>query len=259
MPTQAQFEGIKFIDTSSYLGARFQDYLIPNSFEPLTSLAGLGGYEDAIEEGRLIPCWTPYPKVMGDRPTAAVLEASRQSPLPTRGTYTFGTVVNVFYWVGASQYRITYQLVPLEDVTAQDIVDYDQLNAFQRLVVETLPRIANLFPDPTEDTEEGQDDEEKSRFIQKILQWFQDNDISKALGVWVEVASEVTTIEGISTGFGKSFSRSDRVFAGVDVDAGRPKVDFLGLLVSGVGIFTGNPILIGGGLVLSFIQGRQDD
>ena len=37
------------------------------------------------------------------------------------------------------------------------------------------------------------------------------------------------------------------------------KVDFLGLLVSGVGIFTGNPLLIGGGLVLSFIQGRQDD
>ena len=49
------------------------------------------------------------------------------------------------------------------------------------------------------------------------------------------------------------------MFAGVDVEAGRPKVDFLGLLVSGVGIFTGNPILIGGGLVLSFIQGRQDD
>ena len=35
--------------------------------------------------------------------------------------------------------------------------------------------------------------------------------------------------------------------------------DFLGLLVSGVGIFTGNPLLIGGGLVLSFIQNRSND
>jgi len=259
MPTPAQFEGIRFIDTSSYLGGRFQDYLIPNSFEPISSLAGFGGYEDAIDEGRLIPCWTPYPKVSGDRPTAAALEASRQSPLPTRGTYTMGTIVNVFYWVGIKQYRITYQLTPLEDVTAEDIVDYDQLNAFQRLIVETVPRLANLFPDPTDgDSEDAEDDEAKGRFVRRILQWFQDNDLEKALGVWIEVASEVTNIEGISTGF-KGFTKSDRVFAGVDVEAGRPKVDFLGLLVSGVGIFTGNPILIGGGLVLSFIQGRQDD
>ncbi len=64
------------------------------------------------------------------------------------------------------------------------------------------------------------------------------------------VASEVVPLQ----------PKSDSSTASILSDLKDPKkVDFLGLLVSGVGIFTGNPLLIGGGLVLSFIQGRQND
>lgn len=240
MPTPALFEGVDFKETPSYLGERFQDYMIPNSFEPLVALAGLGSFTDAIDEGRLIPCWEPFPKVSGDRPASATLEGNRQSPLPQRGTYTAGTIVNVFYWVGSTQYRITYQLTPLTEVSIESIIDYDQLNAFQRLIAEIVPRLANLFP--TDDSNSTNTDK-KERFVGKVIDWFQRNQIGNALGAWVEVASEQTPIAGLE-------SESTRT-------AEKPKVDFLGLLVSGVGIFTGNPVLIGGGLVLSFIKGRQ--
>ncbi len=72
------------------------------------------------------------------------------------------------------------------------------------------------------------------------------------LGVWQLVATETTALEPIKPG---GRSTSDIVEESVKA----AKTDFLGLLVSGVGIFTGNPLLIGGGLVLSFIQGRQND
>ena len=70
------------------------------------------------------------------------------------------------------------------------------------------------------------------------------------LGTWQLVASETVPLE----------PKGDPSTADILSDLKDPKkVDFLGLLVSGVGIFTGNPLLIGGGLVLSFIQGRQND
>ena len=72
------------------------------------------------------------------------------------------------------------------------------------------------------------------------------------MGVWQLVATETTALEPLTPG---GRSTSDIVEESIKA----AKTDFLGLLVSGVGIFTGNPLLIGGGLVLSFIQGRKND
>lgn len=72
------------------------------------------------------------------------------------------------------------------------------------------------------------------------------------LGVWQLVATETTALEPLTPG---GRSTADIVEESLKAE----KTDFLGLLVSGVGIFTGNPLLIGGGLVLSFIQGRKND
>ena len=71
------------------------------------------------------------------------------------------------------------------------------------------------------------------------------------LGAWQLVATETTPLVPIDP-------NQKSVLDGMDLTVKKPNTDFLGLLVSGVGIFTGNPLLIGGGLVLSFIQGRQD-
>ena len=38
----------------------------------------------------------------------------------------------------------------------------------------------------------------------------------------------------------------------------KSNLDFLGLILSGVGVFTKSPILIGGGLLLAFIRGRSE-
>jgi len=70
------------------------------------------------------------------------------------------------------------------------------------------------------------------------------------LGVWVLVATETTPLRALDP-------NQKSVLDNMDLTVKKPNTDFLGLLVSGVGIFTGNPLLIGGGLVLSFIQGRS--
>ena len=70
------------------------------------------------------------------------------------------------------------------------------------------------------------------------------------LGAWQLVVTETTPLLPIDP-------NQKSVLDGMDLTIKKPNTDFLGLLVSGVGIFTGNPLLIGGGLVLSFIQGRS--
>ena len=70
------------------------------------------------------------------------------------------------------------------------------------------------------------------------------------LGAWQLVTTETTPLVPLKEG---GITTADIV----GQTAQKPNTDFLGLLVSGVGIFTGNPLLIGGGLVLSFIQGRS--
>ena len=70
------------------------------------------------------------------------------------------------------------------------------------------------------------------------------------LGAWQLVVTETTPLLPIDP-------NQKSVLDGMDLTVKKPNTDFLGLLVSGVGIFTGNPLLIGGGLVLSFIQGRS--
>jgi len=70
------------------------------------------------------------------------------------------------------------------------------------------------------------------------------------LGVWDLVVKETTPLR-------PKDPNQKGALDGMDLTPKKPNTDFLGLLVSGVGIFTANPILIGSGLVLSFIQGRS--
>ncbi len=73
------------------------------------------------------------------------------------------------------------------------------------------------------------------------------------LGAWVLVTTETGPLRPIDPNSGSALDGMDLT----GLTGKSPNTDFLGLLVSGVGIFTGNPLLIGGGLVLSFIQGRS--
>ena len=70
------------------------------------------------------------------------------------------------------------------------------------------------------------------------------------LGVWDLVATETTPLRAIDP-------NKKGALDGMTLPSGKRNTDFLGLLLSGVGIVTKSPILIGGGLLLAFMRGRK--
>ena len=71
------------------------------------------------------------------------------------------------------------------------------------------------------------------------------------LGVWVLSVTETTPLRPISTG-GRTTADVVR-----ETERLESNLDFLGLALAGVGVFTGNPLIVGGGLLLSFIRSRK--
>jgi hypothetical protein len=71
------------------------------------------------------------------------------------------------------------------------------------------------------------------------------------LGVWVLSVTETSSLRPISTG-GRTTADVVR-----ETERLESNLDFLGLALAGVGVFTGNPLIVGGGLLLSFIRSRK--
>ena len=71
------------------------------------------------------------------------------------------------------------------------------------------------------------------------------------LGAWDLVTTETTVLRPVSTG-GRTTADVVR-----ETERLESNLDFLGLALAGVGVFTGNPLIIGGGLLLSFVRSRK--
>tara|TARA_R110000868_G_scaffold373907_4_gene638252 strand:- start:206 stop:895 length:690 start_codon:yes stop_codon:yes gene_type:complete len=175
------------------------------------------------------------------------------SPLPpTEGSYLNGTQIMVYYWIDGMQFNTLYTLIPLNDVSLEMLIDTEKLNLRQQILVRGTEWLGQRL----ESLKQEPDD---YKFLVNVRSYANTYGIANALGVWVQtgrVAEPISIVTGVSVS-----NRTPTVDSvnTASVTAAKMNTDFLGLLVSGVGIFTGNPLLIGGGLVLSFIQNRSND
>ena len=79
------------------------------------------------------------------------------------------------------------------------------------------------------------------------------------LGVWVLSITETTPLRPVTNNESvlEGFCRMNPDDPICNQSKGKMNTDFLGLVLAGVGVFTGNPLIVGGGLLLSFIRSRK--
>jgi hypothetical protein len=171
------------------------------------------------------------------------------SPLPpSEGSYLNGTQIMIYYWIDGVQLNTLYTLIPFNDVSLEMLIDEDLLNLRQQILVRGTGWLGRQVDKLRQEPDDY-------KFLVNIRSYANTYGIANALGVWVQtgrVAEPISVVTGATV--------SNRTSGpNVSDTVAKMNTDFLGLLVSGVGIFTGNPILIGGGLVLSFIQNRNSN
>ena len=265
MPTEQQFQGLTFRDSRDYKGDNFRAYLRPNTFEPRQSVFGFSAWEEWIDEGRLTPIMNPFSfGIQGGaftgsgRPlSAAVITNSVVSPLPSKeGSYLNGTQMMVYYWIDGMQYNTLYQLTPFSEINLDMLLDRDKLLLRQKILAKITEWLGSLVDAFKKESEP----EEDLNFLINFRKWATRYGIVEALGVWVMIARVSEPILVVTSAaqneFNAIYGINNTTSSGTSGTNGKMNTDFLGLLVSGVGIFTGNPLLIGGGLVLSFLQNR---
>ena len=258
MPTEQQFQGLTFRDSRDYKGENFRAYLRPDTYEPRQSVFGFATWSDWIDQGRLTPVMLPFSRAVsgtltksGRNITGPDITDAVVSPLPpTEGSYLNGTQIMMYYWIDGMQFNTLYTLIPFNDVSLEMLIDEDLLNLRQQILV----RGTGWLGRQVEKLRQEPDD---YKFLVDVRSYANTYGIANALGVWVQtgrVAEPISVVTGSAVS-----NRTPGQNVSDKVIAAKINTDFLGLLVSGVGIFTGNPLLIGGGLVLSFIQNRNNN
>ena len=158
----------------------------------------------------------------------------------------------MYYWIDGMQFNTLYTLIPFNDVSLEMLIDEDLLNLRQQILVRGTGWLGRQVDKLRQEPDDY-------KFLVDVRSYANTYGIANALGVWVQTGR---VAEPISVVTGASVSNRTPTGDSANTDSGtaaKMNTDFLGLLVSGVGIFTGNPLLIGGGLVLSFIQNRSND
>ena len=251
MPTENTFRGLTFSDSRDYAGTDFRQYLRPDTYEPRQSVFGQAAWEDWIDQGRLTPIMDPFSRSFQDI-DGRKITGSRVSPLPSKeGSYTENTQMMVYYWVDGLQINTLYTLMPLPSVQLEMLVARERLNLRQKVLLFVSEGLGKALKSLVKQADESEKDD--LNFLINFRKYASTYGIANALGVWVptaRVAEPISVVTGTSNTTGSNTDTGSNTTQ-------KMNTDFLGLLVSGVGIFTGNPILIGGGLILSFIQNRN--
>jgi hypothetical protein len=258
MPTEAQFQGLKFEDSRDYRGEGFREYLQPNTYEPITNFSGRGGIDELINENRLIALNIPYPLTTYASFSQQQIKDSQVSPNPIQfGTYTEETTILVYYWIDREQLATVYRIVPFITIDPDQLSDQETRTLLQDVLIwisETLGKAAAQAAQ-----QGGGDDKQR---LKRIIDWLKSRRIGKTIGLWIQSGRVVETLEDVT---GVSFDReTNRPFGNRgkgDGVRGVPKsesksesVNPLPYLISGLGIATGSPVVFGVGLLVSYLE-----
>ena len=253
MPTEQLFKGLSFSDSKDYKGDSFQDYLNPNTYQPLRDVSGFGRWDDMINENRLIAINQPTAMGLGNYNQTQVNNA-RVSPIPEpiKTTFIQGTELQVYYWLGDNQIGNSFTIIPFSDVDIDQLSDEDSRTLLQRVLIWVSENISGVLADRLQ---ESADEETGNKpRLQRLVRFIKRYSFGSALGVWVtgaRVTEPIDVVTGtLNTDTGLPFGdKKDGFKAGGTVNP-------LPFLISGLGLVTGSPTVFGVGLFVRYLESR---
>ena len=253
MPTEQLFKGLSFRDSRDYKGDSFQDYLTPNTYQPLRDVSGFGRWDDMIDENRLIPINNPTAFAI-DGFTQSQVNNSRVSPIPEpiKTTFVLDTQLQVFYWVGDTQLTNVFTIIPFKDVDVNQLSDEDTRTLLQDVLLWVTENVSGVLAERLQDSSD-EEEQDKPR-LQRLVTFLKRYSFGSALGVWVSsgrVEEPIAVVTGtVDNGLPlKGRGKADGVQTSKTVNP-------LPYLVSGLGVVTGSPTIIASGLLLRFLESR---
>jgi len=260
MPTEATFTGLTFKDSRDFRGDDFREYLTPNNYAPITDFSGRRGIDDLIDQQRLIAINTPYPLTRYGRYTQQQIKSNQVSPSPIQfGTYAEESTILVYYWLDREQLATVYRIVPFKNINPDQLSNEESRTLLQDVLIwisDTLGRRA------AQQAEQGGGDEK--RRLSRIIEWLKSRRIGNVAGVWIQSGRAVESLEDVT---GVSFDRqTNRPLGNRGKGDGLQgeqqetnRVNPLPYLISGLGIFTGSPLVFASGLLVSFLERKKND
>jgi len=245
MPPQTLFKGQRFSNSRDSRGDDFKAYLDPSFYGgSIPNWQGLLVRNQLRTNGELIALNEPELQELGTD-TRPQLRGFRVSPQIPTGIYKRNTRANVYYWRDGMQYSTVYYLRSLDSVSPESISNQVLESIYSQILEEAsdilrskLIRIATLGT---------------SSFVANFIDLLQQEiDEADIFGVWVRGATVISPIDSVT-----SEPSGRRALDGVDIE-GR-KVNPLPFLISGLGIFTGSPIVFASGLLVSFLERKKND
>lgn len=253
MPTEQLFKGLSFRDSRDYKGDSFQNYLTPNTYQPLRDVSGFGRWDDMIDENRLIAINQPTAMGLGNYNQSQVNNA-RVSPIPEpiKTTFIQGTEIQVFYWLGDNQIGNSFTIIPFKDVEIDQLSDEDSRTLLQKLLIWVSENISGVL---AERLQESADEETGNKpRLQRLITFMKRYSFGSALGVWVTGARVSEPIDVVTGTFENGLPLSGR--GKTDGVQSSKTVNPLPYIVSGLGVVTGSPTIIASGLLLRFLESR---
>ena len=244
MPPQTLFKGQRFSDSRGFKGNDFLSYLDPGFYGgSIPNWQGLLIRNQLRTNGELVALNEPELQEMGTD-TRPQLRGFRVSPQIPTGIYKRNTRANVYYWRDGMQYSTVYYLRSLDSVNPESIsnqvvesIASQVLNSTSDVLRARFAQIATLGT---------------SRLLAELIDLLQQEiDDADIFGVWVRGATVISPIDSVT-----SEPSGSSALDGVDIE-GR-KVNPLPFIISGLGIFTGSPIVFGAGLLVSFLERKKN-
>ena len=243
---------LTFKDSRDYRSDDFLDYIDPKFYGgDIPRWTGLLVSNQLRLNNELIALNEPD---MGEvlQPDRPQLRGFRVSPQIPNGVYKNNTRALVYYWVDGNQYSVEYYLRSLDSVDPATVEEQVLDGLFSSLLGYT----GDLYRSQLANFVTFGISGKVARVIDMLQNEIDDADV---FGIWVRGATVVQPIS-VVTSTTRTPDKGLLESLGLDPETLEPlekKTSILPILVSGIGIATQQPLLIGGGFVLRYLEGLR--
>ena len=225
-----------------YAGRDFRAYINPNFYQRIgkDERFTLRDYLSLESNNQFLVLNDPFPTSAGTDFTPQQIFGGQVSPEIPQGVYQKDTVASVFYWFDGKQIAQSYRLVSFNNLQFEELFPEIEKTITQE-ILEWAFEFVPQMPEFNEERRLGQ-------ILNSILDRI---DYGNVIGVWIpsfRVIEDISAVTGSAPSQGLLGS-----IGGIQSEEEKVR-SFLPFLVSGLGLATGSPVLIGSGFVLRYLE-----